>query len=630
MVAQPTVDGGVTMSMPTMRLRALFSLLALASATLAAQAPSGPVSRPGLTAVHATAPGDLRAWDTTIDQMVRGSQLIVLDARADPDLDGRRHESLGQYYRGIPVHGGSVSRQTARGVTVSIIGTIFDGIAIDSAPALSADQAVLALAGTTDGRLVGDAPTLVVFPTPGGEYRLAYRATMSDLKTYILDAASGAVLWTTDEIQTQSQVGVGLGVLGDRKKMSTTQAAGGFRTHDQLRPAPSRTFDTRGSEATLNRLLQPPGAAVDSDFSVDGDNTWADPPVVDAHVHSGWTEDYLFKQFSWAGIDNRRGTITSAVHTPLVNNAFFIAPPFGADGRGMFVYGRTPGGVPLTPIDIVAHEMMHGVTHAALTQRTGNGLLNILFIDRFGPTTITSGGSTFSCDMVEAVLADGRRLPLFCNAGRFVLLSNHPGTINEAFSDIFGIAAEFFHQPTGTGPLQADYKQGEDVAGLGPARAADIPASLTAMSSSLGAIPYPDHASRTFSFLAAVTQGTRTNPTAVLLLPWVLLGNQLAILPANDGGGVHVNSTILSHAFYLAVEGGRNATSGLTVQGVGAANRAQIERAFFRAMTLIMPNAPTLQTAAQTVVQGAVDLYGANGAATVAIRQAMQAVGLMN
>ena len=45
----------------------------------------------------------------------------------------------------------------------------------------------------------------------------------------------------------------------------------------------------------------------------------------------------------------------------------------------------------------------------------------------------------------------------------------------------------------------------------------------------------------------------------------------------------HLNSTVLSHAFYLAIEGGRNATSGGFVTGVGAANRAQIEKVFFRA-----------------------------------------------
>ena len=618
------------MPVPPSRIRAVFCILALTSVTLAAQGPTGPLNRPGLIAVHATTPADLRAWDTAIDQMVRARELVVLDSRADPDIDGRRHESLGQQYRGITVYGASLSRQTERGLTVSIVGSMFDGISTNTDATLSADQAVAALTTISGGRLVGESPRLVIFPTIVGDYRLAYRVTMSDMKSYVVDAASGGVLWTTDEVQTQGQVGLGIGVLGDRKKISTTQAAGGFRTHDQHRPAAIRTFDTRGSEEALDRLLQPPGAAVDSDFAIDADNTWADPAVVDTHVHSGWTEDYLFKQLSWTGIDNRRGTITAAVHAPLVSNAFFIPPPFGAGGRGMFVYGRTPAGVPMTPLDIVAHEMMHGVTHAGLTQRTGNGLLDTLFIDRFGPTTITSGGSTFSCDTTDVVFSDGRRLPLLCNAGRFVLVSDHPGAINEAFSDVFGIAAEFFHQPAGTGPLRADYKLGEDVTGVGITRAADAPASLTAMMSSLGPIPYPDHASRAFTFVAAVSQGTRTNPTAVLVLPWMLVGNQLATLPSGDSGGEHVNATVLSHAFYLAVEGGRNATSGLTVQGVGAANRVQIERAFFRAMVLMMPNNPSMRVAAEAILQASVDLHGASSPATVAIRQALQAVGLID
>ena len=374
-------------------------------------------------------------------------------------------------------------------------------------------------------------------------------------------------------MQTQNQIGTGTGALGDTKKMSTTQVAGGFRTHDQLRPAPIRTFDTRGSEVALNRLLLPPGAAVDGDFSVDADNAWADPAVVDTHVHAGWMEDYLFKQVGWTGIDNRGSTITSAVHTGLVNNAFFISPPFGADGRGMFVYGRTPAGTPMTTLDIVAHEMMHGVTNASLVQRTGFGLFSVLFIDRLGPSTVTSGGTSYVCDSAT-VSINSRELPLFCNAGRYVLVSNHGGAINEGFSDVMGIAAEFFHQQAGAGSQQADYKLGEDVAGLGAGRAADAPASLVALPSSLGPIPYPDHASRAFSFFVAIAEGTRSNPISIIVLPWVLVGDQVATLPTTDGAGVHLNSTVLSHAFYLAIEGGRNATSGLTVQGVGAANRA--------------------------------------------------------
>jgi|SRR5262245_11964632 len=616
------------------RLRVLLCLLVAASAALVAQAPVVPLPQRGAVTVYAASPNDLRQWDRAIDGMVRGRELLVLSSRPDPDIEGRQHESLAQYYQGVPVFGGTLTRQTAQGLTVSIIGTVYEGISIDTTPALSPAQVVLALADVSGGRLVGDVPTLLIFPTFDGQYRLAYRATMSDAKTYIVDAASGSVLWTIEEIKTQtqaqSQVGVGTGVLGDTKKISTTRAGTGFRAQDQLRPAPIRTFDTHGSEVAMNRLTQPPGATVDSDFAVDTDNTWADPPVVDAHVHSGWTEDYFFRQLGWTGIDNRRGVITSVVHTGLVDNAQYWRPPFGADSRGMLVFGRTRGGVPVTALDVVAHEMMHGVTNASLTQRLGSGLLDTLSVDRVGPTAMTFGGSSYPCDTTVVVFNDGTQLPILCSGGRYVLWSNHPGAINEAFSDVFGISAEFFYQPVGAGALRADYKMGEDVAGFGPLRAADVPSSLVAAASSQGPMAYPDHASRTFSFIAAISQGTRTNPIAITPLPWLLQGDQLVTMPSSDSAGVHLNSTVLSHAFYLAIEGGRNATSGLTVQGVGPANRIQIEKSFFRAMTVNMPSVPTMQMAAQATVQAAVDLYGANSAPAVAIRQAMQAVGLMN
>ena len=150
------------------------------------------------------------------------------------------------------------------------------------------------------------------------------------------------------------------------------------------------------------------------------------------------------------------------------------------------------------------------------------------------------------------------------------------------------------------------------------------------MLSTIGPVTYPNHTSRMFSYVVAAASGPANNPTSIIVLPWVIVGNQLAIVPSTDGAGVHVNATILSHAFYLAIEGGRNATSGITVQGVGAANRAQIERAFFRAMTVMMPIAPTMQLAAQVTSQAAIDLHGANSPAAVAVRQAMQAVGLLN
>ena len=43
--------------------------------------------------------------------------------------------------------------------------------------------------------------------------------------------------------------------------------------------------------------------------------------------------------------------------------------------------------------------------------------------------------------------------------------------------------------------------------------------------------------------------------------------------------------------YYLAVEGGTHRTSGMTVEGIGGANREEMERIFFHAMRGLMPAA---------------------------------------
>ena len=91
---------------------------------------------------------------------------------------------------------------------------------------------------------------------------------------------------------------------------------------------------------------------------------------------------------------------------------------------------------------------------------------------------------------------------------------------------------------------------------------------------------------------------------------------------------MHTNSGIPNQAFYLAIEGGTNRTSGLAVTGVGGANREQIEKAFYRAFTFLMPTNSTFATARNTSIQAARDLYGANSTAERAITQAWTAVGV--
>jgi bacillolysin len=155
------------------------------------------------------------------------------------------------------------------------------------------------------------------------------------------------------------------------------------------------------------------------------------------------------------------------------------------------------------------------------------------------------------------------------------------GALNEAFCDIMATGAEFFWQPE-----KADYLAGEDVVTPGGVRSFQNPV----------AYGYPDNVDDSY-------RGTQ------------------------DNGGVHINSSIVSHAFYLAIEGGQHRL-GQTVQGVGGANREQIERVFYRAFTHFLSPTAGYAQARNATLQGARELYGDGGLAEQALRQAWSAVGV--
>lgn len=203
------------------------------------------------------------------------------------------------------------------------------------------------------------------------------------------------------------------------------------------------------------------------------------------------------------------------------------------------------------------------------------------------PPNVTLGGQVWdflsgSLDVVGHELTHG-----VTDYSSQLIYRNESGALNEAFSDVMGTSIEFFFQPAGSGSMKADYLMGEDVIRPGGLRSLADPASLGD----------PDHYSKRF-------------------------------IGGADNGGVHINSTIPSHAFYLAIEGGTNRTSGLSVEGVGGANREQIEKVFYRAFTQLMPANATFSVARAVTIQAATDLYGATSGAARAVTQAWTAVGV--
>ncbi|MBI2833767.1 MAG: peptidase M4 family protein [Acidobacteria bacterium] len=541
----------------------------LAAIVVALAAASGrhPAAQAGVGAIT-IAPAsiaELRAADALVDALVRDEGLRLVKERGDTLIQGRRHERFRQYYKGVPVFGAGVARQLDAAQTISIFGKIYAGIDMDPAPRLSREEgqaAIVEAAGAPLG--VSHLPELVILPTDTGSYVLAYKATVfarGDLTTYFADARSGGIVLRFSELKRQTAVvGRGKGVLNDDKKLSVSSLGGTFVAMDRLRPPDLRTYDLRGNLSRTESFLNGVIALGTSDLATDSDNNWTDVANVDGHVHAGYVYDYYFKRFGRRGIDDLNAPVVSLIH-PVRRQDIFSADPdvigtfylnafwcggCGPDGKGVMVYGEgLPPGVLLTTgqyvdyfsggLDVVGHELTHGVT-----EHSSN-----------------------------------------------LVYRGESGALNEAFSDMIGASVEFFFQPTGAGPLKADYLLGEDIITPGGIRSMADPASHGD----------PDHFSKRYT-------GTE------------------------DNGGVHINSGIPNHAFYLAIEGGVNRTSGLAVRGVGAPNRDQIEKVFYRAFVFLLQEGATFSMARAATIESARDLYGSGSAAERAVTEAWTAVGV--
>ena len=562
------------------RMRTVTRLLACATAVaMIAVLTSSTAQVQGQDSVMTLAVGglsslaDLRNTDSLVNRLERDGALRLATSERDPLVPNRTHDRFRQYHDGVPIFGAEVTRQTARGVTVSLFGTLHLGVDVDATPAMTRDEAARVIERLGDLEPGVSTPVrLMVLPERerAGAYRLVYEArafTGSRLMVFFIDASTGDLVWTYNDLKTQQPtlpcqqcvVGEGIGVNGDRKKISVTAVGGTFLAEDQLRPADAFTFDMDGDVLRTLDVLDGTAQLFDADLANDADNRWLDGASVDAHVGMGWTYDYLYHRYGRQGLNGKNIRMISLVHpvdradiftTPaelldFYLNAFYCGV-CGPDGVGLMMFGEglppnvTLGGQRYNyfsgALDIVAHELAHGVT-----------------------------------DFTSALL-----------------YMDESGALNEAFSDVIGVGTEFyaelFHLD---GAGEGDYLLGEDVIQPGGIRSLADPQRFGD----------PDHYS-------------------------------LRFLGQEDNGGVHPNSLIPGHAYYLAIEGGTNRVSGLTVSGVGAVNRDQIEQVFYRAFTVLMTREADFGAARDATIQSALDLYGAGSAAELAVRQAWTAVGV--
>ncbi|MFC9621224.1 M4 family metallopeptidase [Streptomyces sp. NPDC056930] len=312
--------------------------------------------------------------------------------------------------------------------------------------------------------------------------------------------------------------------------LGTTASGSGYNLTDGARGGHT-TYDLNGGTSGTGTLF------------TDADDNWGNglatnrqTAAVDAHYGAATTWDFYKNELGRNGIAGDGKAAYSRVH---YGNAYVNA--FWSDSCFCMTYGDGAGNVkPLTSLDVAGHEMSHGLTAS------------------------TAG----------------------------LKYSRESGGLNEATSDMFGTAVEFY---AGNSSDVGDYLIGEkiDINGNGtPLRYMDKPSKDGGSA---------DYWSRTVGRL-----------------------------------DVHYSSGPANHFFYLLSEGSGAKTingvsynsptsNGSTVTGIGRAKAVQI---WYKALTTYMTSSTDYAAARVATLKAATDLYGAGSAEYSAVAAAWSGINV--
>ncbi|MFD8316730.1 M4 family metallopeptidase [Kitasatospora purpeofusca] len=451
------------------------------------------------------------------------------------DANGARHLRYERTYAGLPVLGGDlIVHQDATGATTGVTKAseaVLSGV--NTTPKLAAPKAQEAALAAQAGSALDTAPRLVVWAADGTP-KLAWETVVSGKES---DGTPSRLHVVTDAatgaVLSQNEgikTGTGTGVFVGNVPLTTTQSGSSYQLKDGTRGGQYTT--DMGNRTTGNGTL----FSKSSDTWGNGSASNRESAAVDAQYGAAATWDFYKNTFGRNGIRNDGVGAFSRVHydTGYVN-------AFWDDGCFCMTYGDGSGDThPLTELDVAGHEMSHGVTSA-----TAN--LNY---------------------------------------------SGESGGLNEATSDIFGNAVEFYANLPKDNP---DYLVGEliDINGNGtPLRYMDKPSKDGGSADS-----------------------------------WYSgVGNL----------DVHYSSGVANHFFYLLAEGSgakvingvsynSPTTNNITVAGIGRDKALQI---WYKALTSYMTSTTNFAQARTATENAAKALYGDGSAELIAVGTAWAGVNV--
>ncbi|WP_281233166.1 M4 family metallopeptidase [Flavobacterium gelatinilyticum] len=360
-------------------------------------------------------------------------------------------------------------------------------------------------------------------------------------QTIYVDANTGKILLTidlsrdvhikADKVEDNTQrLGRGKSRYSGEVTFNTKQYSDGFRLE-----ADQGKFGVPIFTLNMNHYDYPSDEII-TEF-IDEDNIWNelhnkdhDEVALDIHWGMQKTIDYYAEKFNRNSIDNEGMTVFGLAHLGKnVDNASWT----GAWAQ----FGDGVNNAPYVGLGITAHELTHAVT-------------------QFSAGLIYRGES---------------------------------GAMNESFSDIFGIAAEFY---VGKDPKEKIWLLGDELYKHGSMRNMANPKAQN----------QPD------------TYGGKNwvNPAALNF----------------DNGGVHINSGITNYWFYLLCEGGKGTNDNKNDYEVKAIGLAKAEKIAYLTLTEYLSPSSNFNDMRQASLMAVEDLYGLSSEEYKQVTNAWYAIGL--
>jgi len=375
----------------------------------------------------------------------------------------------------------------------------------------------------------------------GGDYNksaptLAYKFDIYSLNplsraNYYVDALNGKII-LIDAIIKHVEGPAATRYSGQRNIETTFNSfTNSHRLLDLTRGNGIHTQDMEGNGSNYNN----------ADELNDIDNNWTnveynnanhDNALLDAHWGAMMTYDYFSDLHRRNSIDDNGFLLRNFVNANLTEFGFTNNDNAFWDGQRM-TYGVGTNSGPLVSIDVIAHEIGHGLDQ-------------------------------FTSDLVY---------------------QNESGAIDESLSDIWGAMVEFY-----AAPEKDTYLIAEDIG---------------------------------TAFRSLSNPKTFGDPDTYLGDNWWTA--------SGDNGGVHTNSGVMNHWFYLLAEGSET-SDGINdngdmfnIQGIGKLNASRI---VYRAQTVYFTPNTTYPEARSHTIQAAEDIFGSNSLEAITTNNAWHAVGI--